>query len=52
MYLHNNMELFEEIINEANSQTGISQSIIEKDYYVTMILKLQIPKICINSKHF
>ena len=40
MYLHNNRELFEEIINEVNSQTGISQSIIEKDYYVTMILKL------------
>ena len=23
MYLHNNRELFEEIINEVNSQTGI-----------------------------
>ena len=48
MYLHNNRELFEEIINEVNSQTGISQSIIEKDYYVTMILKLlhqSIPKV-------
>ena len=40
MYLHNDKELFEEVITEANAQTGIVQSIIEKDYYVTMILKL------------
>ena len=40
MYLHNDKDLFNEIIAEANIQTGIAQSIIEKDYYVTMILKL------------
>ena len=40
MYLHNDRDLFEEVINETNAQTGIVQSIIEKDYYVTMILKL------------
>lgn len=40
MYLHNDKDLFEEILNEVNAQTGINQSIIEKDYYVTMILKL------------
>lgn len=40
MYLHNGKELFEEVITEVNAQTGIAQSIIEKDYYVTMILKL------------
>lgn len=40
MYLHNSRELFGEVINETNAQTGIAQSIIEKDYYVTMILKL------------
>lgn len=40
MYLHNDKDLFEEILNEANAQTGITRSIIEKDYYVTMILKL------------
>lgn len=39
MYLHNDKTLFEEVINEANARTGIAQSIIEKDYYVTMILK-------------
>ena len=44
MYLHNDKDLFEEVINEANTQTGISQSIIEKDYYVTMILKLLVKK--------
>ncbi|MCR4598040.1 MAG: nucleotidyl transferase AbiEii/AbiGii toxin family protein [Acetatifactor sp.] len=40
MYLHNDRDLFEDVINETNSKTGIAQSIIEKDYYVTMILKL------------
>ena len=40
MYLHDDKELFSEIIAEANTTTGIAQSIIEKDYYVTMILKL------------
>lgn len=39
MYLHNNKDLFEEVINETNFLTGIAGSIIEKDYYVTMILK-------------
>ncbi len=39
MYLHNDKDLFNEIIAEANIQTGIAQSMIEKDYYVTMILK-------------
>ena len=40
MYLHNDKDLFTEVITEANVQTGIAESIIEKDYYVTMILKL------------
>ena len=40
MYLHNDKDLFTEIITETNVQTGIAESIIEKDYYVTMILKL------------
>ena len=40
MYLHDDKDLFTEVIREANSQTGIAESIIEKDYYVTMILKL------------
>lgn len=40
MYLHNDKDLFAEVITETNTQTGIAESIIEKDYYVTMILKL------------
>ena len=40
MYLHHNTELFREIIDETSERTGIARSIIEKDYYVTMILKL------------
>ena len=38
MYLHNDKDLFAEVITETNAQTGIAESIIEKDYYVTMIL--------------
>lgn len=40
MYLHDDKELFAEVIAEVNTTTGIAQSIIEKDYYVTMILRL------------
>lgn len=40
MYLHNDKILFMDVITETNAQTGIAESIIEKDYYVTMILKL------------
>ena len=40
MYLHNDKDLFSEVITEVNTKTGIAQSIVEKDYYVTMILKL------------
>lgn len=40
MHLHENRNFFSEVIAETNNQTGIAQDIIEKDYYVTMILKL------------
>ena len=40
MYLHDNRSLFAEAIEETNIRTGIAHSIIEKDYYVTMLLKL------------
>ena len=40
MYLHDDRGLFSEVIAEINERTGIASSIIEKDYYVTMILKL------------
>lgn len=38
MYLHEDKELFREVIAEVNAQTGVTQPIIEKDYYITMIL--------------
>ncbi|MBQ7796338.1 MAG: nucleotidyl transferase AbiEii/AbiGii toxin family protein [Lachnospiraceae bacterium] len=39
MYLHNNRSLFEEIIEATAEKFGLSPAMIEKDYYVTMILK-------------
>ena len=38
-YLHNNKELFIDILEECFIETGISKAIIEKDYYVTLLLK-------------
>lgn len=40
MYLHNDRELFREVIFAASSELKIPIPIVEKDYYVTMILKL------------
>ena len=39
MFLHNDKELFKDIITETASSLGIDPSIIEKDYYVTVFLK-------------
>lgn len=39
MKLHLNKELFREIIDTLNTRTGIAIDIIEKDYYVCLILK-------------
>lgn len=39
MYLHNEREEFIDAINHAASKTGLASAIIEKDYYVTMILE-------------
>ena len=38
-YLHNDKEQFTEAISLTVYQTGISEEAIEKDYYVTMLLK-------------
>ena len=40
MYLHNNKELFKDVISIVSNKTGFSMEIIEKDYYVTLILKI------------
>ncbi len=39
MKLHNNKENFIEVIQIVSRSLNISPSLIEKDYYVTMILK-------------
>lgn len=38
MYLHNDRELFEDLITLTANDTGLIKPIIEKDYYVTMFL--------------
>ena len=38
-YLHNDREQFLDAINLAVFKTGLEPEIVEKDYYVTMILK-------------
>lgn len=37
--LHNDKELFEQLILRTAEDTGIKAAIIEKDYYVTLFLK-------------
>ena len=39
MNLHKNKELFKQFIDNLNAKSGIDSDIIEKDYYVCMILK-------------
>lgn len=39
MFLHNDMELFREVIETASVKMNIPVPIVEKDYYVTMILQ-------------
>lgn len=38
-YLHDKKDLFLDILEECSYETGISKAIIEKDYYVTLLLK-------------
>ena len=40
MYLHEDSELFREVLDNTRDMTGLPVRIIEKDYYVTVILKL------------
>lgn len=39
MYLHEDSELFRDVVSETAVFMGIDPSIIEKDYYVTIFLK-------------
>lgn len=40
MYLHEDKEKFKELIELVSEETGKTVVVIEKDYYVTMILRL------------
>lgn len=37
MYLHENRELFEELIDAASDYMGVNRETIEKDYYVIWV---------------
>ena len=39
MFLHNDRELFHDVVVSAAEKFGTVVPIVEKDYYVTMILK-------------
>ena len=43
-YLHNNKELFHDILLAVREDTGIHSAIIEKDYYVTLLLQKIVEK--------
>ena len=40
MYLHEDKELLRDTIEQVSAENGRTPMVIEKDYYVTMILKL------------
>lgn len=40
MYLHEDRDTFSSIIEQVSNERGKSLIIVEKDYYVTLILKL------------
>lgn len=40
MYLHEDRELFQEVVGNAAVWLNLAVAVVEKDYYVTMILKL------------
>lgn len=40
MYLHNDKESFKEMVDQVATKNNIAPEIVEKDYYVTLILRL------------
>ena len=44
MMLHNEKDLFRQIVLLTSEATGINSGIVEKDYYVTMFLKALVAK--------
>ena len=39
MFLHNDKEIFNDLITLTANDTGLIKAIVEKDYYVTLFLK-------------
>lgn len=39
MYLHDDKELFRDVVEMTSERIGVASAVVEKDYYVTMILK-------------
>lgn len=39
MLLHKDREQFEAVLNAVSNELGVPVSIVEKDYYVTMMLR-------------
>ena len=53
-YLHSEREQFRDAIDLAYDQTGVMVQAIEKDYYVTMLLRLlaqKMPYIVLRAAH-
>ena len=40
MYLHENRETFKDLIEQVDDKSGRTAIVVEKDYYVTLILIL------------
>ena len=40
MYLHKDREMFNDMVEQTAEQSGRTPIVVEKDYYVTLILKL------------
>ena len=40
MYLHKDREMFKDVVEQTAEQSGRTPIVVEKDYYVTLILKL------------
>ena len=49
MFLHNDKELFQEVIVSAAEDLDLVVPIVEKDYYVTMILKKLSNMLCCTN---
>ena len=49
--LHHNRELFEELILRVSLESGIDAAIVEKDYYVSLLLYAIRETVYINTRN-